>query len=207
MGHLGREELVDLLDGAPTREAATHLRVCDACRRELRDMQSVLEDVLHAEIPEPSPLFWNHLSAHVHRAVQAEQEDQPPGWIGRRGMSSIRFGASWSRRAAVIALAVLIATTAMLMQGNRPGPEVPDEAARAAAVDASLIEPPIAGDDASLAIVADLAADVDWDSARESGFTTHFSEDDDAVSVLTADERSELGRLLQRELGLSRRGA
>ena len=62
-------------------------------------------------------------------------------------------------------------------------------------------------DDPSLSLVADLAAELDWEAAREAGLTTHVGMDDDALSELTSAERSELSRLLQGELSPSRRGA
>jgi hypothetical protein len=55
-------------------------------------------------------------------------------------------------------------------------------------------------DDASLSLVADLAADLSWDDAREAGLTSHVGVDDDAVAQLDDGERHELNRLLKGEL-------
>ena len=69
-------------------------------------------------------------------------------------------------------------------------------------------EPFVIGDDPSLTLVADLAADLDWDAVVEAGLTTHVGMDDDLVLQLTDRERGELRQLLQMELGqLGRRGA
>jgi hypothetical protein len=64
-----------------------------------------------------------------------------------------------------------------------------------------------AEDDPSLSLVADLAADLDWESAGDAGLATHVGADDDAVNQLTDGERRELRQLLQGELSRSRRGA
>jgi hypothetical protein len=62
---------------------------------------------------------------------------------------------------------------------------------------------PRAADDPSLALVTDLAADLDWDEAREAGLTTHVGSDDDAVMLLSDPERRELQELLKREMARS----
>ena len=58
----------------------------------------------------------------------------------------------------------------------------------------------IVGDDATLDLVADLSADIDWDEAAEAGLSIHEGAADKAVTQLTDDERVELRRLLQAEL-------
>ena len=62
-------------------------------------------------------------------------------------------------------------------------------------------------EDPSLSLVADLAADLDWETALEAGLITQVGVDDDALSQLTSVERGELRQLLQGELSPSRRGA
>ena len=60
-------------------------------------------------------------------------------------------------------------------------------------------------DDPSLDMVADLAAQVDWEAAGESGIGLRAHEDasDKAVNQLSDGERRELGRLLREELSHS----
>jgi hypothetical protein len=60
-------------------------------------------------------------------------------------------------------------------------------------------------DDPSLSLVADLAADMDWDAASEAGLTTHVGVDNDAVTDLTDGERRVLNQLLKGEI--AHRGA
>jgi hypothetical protein len=61
------------------------------------------------------------------------------------------------------------------------------------------------GDDPSLSLMANLAADLDWDAASEAGLTTHVGVDNDAVTELTDGERLALNQLLKGEL--AHRGA
>jgi hypothetical protein len=57
-------------------------------------------------------------------------------------------------------------------------------------------------DDPSLELVADLAAQVDWEGAAETsvGLRAHEDPADKAASQLSEGERRELRRLLQEEL-------
>jgi len=73
----------------------------------------------------------------------------------------------------------------------------------AAGDDALAIAGQDAADDASLALVADLAAQMDAEAAVESGLTDHLGGLDELVVTLTAGERGELRRLLKDELAKS----
>ena len=55
----------------------------------------------------------------------------------------------------------------------------------------------------SLALVADLASQMDAEAAVESGLTDHLGGLDEMVVTLTAGERGELRRLLKDELAKS----
>jgi hypothetical protein len=189
MRHLNPEELIDVAEGTRTEASAPHLQTCGACRTQLADLRATMARALEADVPEPSPLFWDHLSARVREAVAAE--GAPPltwfGWLQSGLMtplSAVGF--------AVIVLAVAVTFGVRHM----PGP--------AAAPDAAAYIVPIAqpGDDASLDMVADLAAQVDWEAAGDSGLGVHGHEDaaEKAATQLSDGERRELGRLLQKEL-------
>src|SRR5947207_14104711 len=72
MKHLSPELLVDLAEGARDESSAPHLRECAECRRQLADLRGAMAAAADLDVPEPSPLFWNHLSARVREAVEAE---------------------------------------------------------------------------------------------------------------------------------------
>jgi hypothetical protein len=207
MGHLTPEQLIDLAEGARPESSAPHLRSCERCMAKLAELQATLSAAASVEVPEPSPLFWDHFSARVHEAVEAEAATGGSA-VGRWSwlrVSPIRVGTF-----AVVALALALA-----MRTGRP--EAPVSAP--ASSTATLAEPlgsalpggALSGgaftvtDDPSLLFVEDLAADLDWDAASEAGLTTHVGVDNDAVADLTDSERQVLDQLLKGEL--ARRGA
>src|SRR6185436_8662720 len=81
---------------------------------ELRAMLAAARDV---DVPEPSPLFWDHLSARVSEAVAAEESDarlKPSRYLG------ISRDVAWGALAAGVLIAVAIGTRALA-----PGPMAP----------------------------------------------------------------------------------
>src|SRR5260221_10675904 len=117
MGHLTTGELVDLAEGLRDDRAMSHLAGCDVCRRQLTDLRAMisvgdLDDL--GDVPEPSPLFWDHLSARVRDGMRNERV---PGRAS--------FLLFWPRIAvAALAFAVVVAVVAGL--GSRfvaPGPQ------------------------------------------------------------------------------------
>src|ERR1700693_3635539 len=131
MRHLTSVELVDLAEGTRAESSAPHLDTCEACRHQLAELRAAMSTTEAFDVPEPSPLFWDHLSG--------------------------------------------------------------GEAGAAAAPTEPLAEDP------SLALVADLAADLDWGGATDAGLTA-VGGADGAINQLNADERRELDRLLKEAL-------
>src|SRR4051794_29807445 len=89
--HLNAEELVDIAEGTRGESAAPHLAGCEPCRAQLRELRAMMATARDVDVPEPSPLFWDHLSARISDAIAAAP-GQP------RGSSSV-FGASEGGRA------------------------------------------------------------------------------------------------------------
>ncbi len=67
-----------------------------------------------AEMPEPSPLFWDHLSARVRTAV-AEDVERPAPWTRVLNARVLAGSLGLIGAAAVLAMAVSMRT------GNRSG--------------------------------------------------------------------------------------
>jgi hypothetical protein len=195
MRHLHSDELIDLADGARLESSAPHLQTCEACRRQLAELRAVMAAAARIDVPEPSPLFWDHFSARVHDAVAAGGAPRRASW----------FGLALPLSAAACAVVIIAAVT--LRVGHAPGfvplpaPAVSLPPGEAEVADADLAAVP---DDPSLDLVADLAAQVDWDAAGAPGFEAHLETHEDAadkaVGQLTAVERGELKRLLNEEL-------
>src|SRR5258708_31627248 len=73
--HLNADELVDLAEGAQPESSARHLAACPQCRARLDDLRAMMSAVAGVDVPEPSPLFWDHFSQRVHDAVASEEGD------------------------------------------------------------------------------------------------------------------------------------
>ena len=95
MSHLSRDERLLALDGALDGTRQAHLAGCPACRTDVETLGRVLARVRAVDVPEPSPLFWDHLAARVGDAIAREPAPVPDrGW--------------WSPRLAWAAAAVVI---------------------------------------------------------------------------------------------------
>jgi hypothetical protein len=196
MGHLSSVEFVDLLDGVRSQASEQHLSECDRCRREFAGLREMTAVATSADVPEPSPLFWEHLSARVQEAVTQEV----PGageWSGRASL----FGGWWIRAAAGVAVGALVIAAAVTL-GSRPDvpPPLPPPA-RAQPDPAALTTLQALPDDGSFGLVADFGGTLEWDDLREQmAVSAHPGRLDGGVGELDSGERRELERLLKEEL-------
>jgi hypothetical protein len=140
------------------------------------------------EVPEPSPLFWDHLSQRVREAVAAEPEPAP-GWSSRFNMA---WGGGIFGALAVIVLAVVI-TTRQVPQTLIPAPVVSDVAG------VSFVLPPLE-DDPSWALMGDLASQMDFDEAGAAGLVVAPGAAEGALNQLSQDEQRAVVELLQQEI-------
>jgi hypothetical protein len=140
-------------------------------------------------VPEPSPLFWDHFSARIRQAVQAEagRSAAGTGWWGQS-----RFVLAGS--VALVLLAVWVGFRIDRSTGRTSTSASPAERLEVSG------DPPGASDDPALAFVADLASDLDWEAASEAGLATHLDVDEDVVAQLSEGERRALHDLLKGEL-------
>jgi hypothetical protein len=190
--HLRPDELIDLAEGTRAESSATHLAECAVCRLHLAELKAMMSAAADVDVPEPSPLFWDHFSARVHDAVANEGSPGRSFWI-------------WPRLtlpAAVVAMAALLLAVA-LNTGRVEAPApliVPDPLPPVASVD--LLSDPQSTSDTALTLVAELSSDMDFETAREAGLAARGSAEH-AVTHLTGSELRELQRLLQEELARS----
>jgi hypothetical protein len=182
MTHLTPDELIDAMEGMLPPERQAHLSTCADCRRELDELAGVLNEARQASSPEPSPLFWNHFSARVNRAIDAGSANAWPQWL------------QWQVLLPLGAAAIVIA--ALILTVPRSAPQA-GEAARVAPVAPEALGAP-ASDDNWTAIAA-MVGELDIETASAAGVLEPGMADQ-AVLSLTADERRELTRLLQAEL-------
>ncbi len=177
MTHLTSDELIDAAEGTLDAARQQHLDTCDACRRQVADLASVLGEALAVEMPEPSPLFWAHLSRRVRTAIDAEPQ-AAGGWL------------RWRVLAPIAALALLVMALAVALPRQQTA-SVPL---------ANFAEPAGSLPDQGFAVVAALVGEMDWDTAMSAGLAVSPGAADQAVPGLTATEQQELTRLLKAEL-------
>ena len=198
MAHLKPARLVDLAEGVEAEQSVPHLAECEVCRRALAELRATMAGVSDV-VPEPSPLFWDHLSARVHDAVAEEGRPACVGWLDR-----------WLRPrviAPVLAGALALAIVALTVRSANAPPAAPIPSSMLpVAVTAPLPSlPPLealgASDDPALGLIEDYGTQLGWDDMREEmAVITHPGGIDEAVTTLTAEERQELQQLLEEEM-------
>jgi hypothetical protein len=149
-------------------------------------LASALETTQQVAVPEPSPLFWEHFSRRVRDAVSAE---------------SAAGGGSWQPLAAwrvLVPLAGLALVVAALVVAMPRRAEVPVDLAPA--VVHQIAGERVGENESGWLLVAELVGPIDWETATEAGLGIRPGAAELAVLDLTAEERRELGRLLDAEL-------
>lgn len=203
MTHLTEAEFIDLAEneGALDSRRAAHVEACASCREQLEGLRSMLRETAAVGVPEPSPLFWEHLSARVRDGIAAEPAPARSGWnwIGIRGLMPLAGAA-----AMIVAVlsGVLLVRSVREEITNMPatGQHAGTLATNGASVAASLEATP---DDANAevwAVLTAAASDVAVEDARAAGMHVLPATIDHAVQDMTEAELTELGRLLQSEL-------
>lgn len=179
MTHLTSDELVDALDGVLDPGRQRHLDACPPCRQQCAELGAVLCESRAVGMPEPSPLYWQHLSHRVRTAIDAE----PPaadGW-GR-----------WLHWPVLVPIAALVLILAALTVTVPQSPRVTTDVADGDGAEVERAD--------SFAVVAALMGEMDWETAVSAGLTVAPGAADRAVLELTAAEQQELTRLLEAEL-------
>jgi hypothetical protein len=159
--HVPDESLPDLAEGGGSDADRVHAAACGPCAARVEEAREVLALARRADVPEPSPLYWEAMRRNVGRRI-GEEPHRAPRWAWLAPVAA----------AAVVAVVVL--TT-----GRPRAPSAPPE--RTLAAWSAL---PPAEDDASLEVLEGLAvADGDLaelDEGRGVGaFLAGLSEEDD----------------------------
>jgi hypothetical protein len=203
MIHLTADELVDIAEGTRPESAAPHLAACAECRAGVAELRATLSAVAAVDVPEPSPLFWDHLSRRVHEAIEADGlvDVAPP-----RGALAGRLAALVGGRAfqaALVACASLAVVVLVISRTHAPSPAPGVESAMALATPGvDLFSDSPIENDTPLGLVATLASnlDVDASGAVPDAGLSHLGSADHAVAHMNGAELRELRRLLQQEM-------
>ena len=187
--HLNSDQFVDLAEGTRPEGSAPHLAGCEPCRAQLRELRAMLSAARNADVPEPSPLFWDHLSARVSDAVAEEGAPRErsryvvPGWLAV---------------AAALLIAVVVSSRSTA-PARVPAPLARAEFVSNAPAAPELLDDLASGNDPSLNLVAFLTDEADLDTAREAGLAARGSAEH-AVMHMSDGELRELRRLLKDEM-------
>jgi hypothetical protein len=194
MKHLSPSELVELVEGTLATARVGHLDACDRCRAAAAELENAVQraSAIDEGVPEPSPLFWDHLSARVRAAVAHEHVSRTAGWL-----ASVR---PLAPVAAAVVVLVLVSATMIMRRPAVPVSLQPgtDVAHVEPGMDVDSTIDPAHGEVWEVLTAA--AADLELDEAHAAGMSVPPSAIDRAVQRLSADELNELGRLLQSEL-------
>ena len=185
--HLSSEEFVDAAEGTRPEASLPHLAECDRCRRELADLRRTMAVAVDADVPEPSPLFWEGLSACIGERIDAE--------------SGGSWWQAWIRPRMLVPLsaaALLVLIVALAPQSRNARVTAPVVPAPAAAVEPSNDSGDLAADPL-LTLVSDLSANMDLDSVSAAGLADPDSAEH-AVTHMNTDELTALKQLLQAEM-------
>ena len=175
--HLGPDDFTAALERAPEGRAAAHLAVCVTCREELATLRAQWKELADVDVPEPSPLFWDHFSARVREATAQAGPVATPWWSARRLVWTVGV------TAAVVVLIVGLRWSAP----SRPAITIADGAATDTAI-ALVMFDDVAG-------VFDSMAPDDVDAFTPAGAATWAMVDD-----LTDEERVAFVRLIEQQI-------
>jgi hypothetical protein len=188
--HLTDAEFVEHVEGLLPPERVAHVERCEVCRQQLEGLTSALADARGVDVPEPSPLFWNHFSAQVREAI-----DQPPP-----SRLSAFVNARWPGPALIgAAILALVVIGGFWPRAPRDGPPP------VVSVVMDPVLPPDAAPDSLEAdvewtFVATMADGIDWEAVDAAGLGPRLGSAERAAEDLSPEERNELARLLREQL-------
>jgi hypothetical protein len=96
--HETREQMLEMMSGENSAQAAAHLRGCEACSKELESLRSTMALLDEWTAPEPSPYFDAKLRARLKAEPEAAR-----GW--RQWMAPL---AGWKPAMAVALVALMM---------------------------------------------------------------------------------------------------
>ena len=185
MRHLSPAEFVDEIEGRLPDERRTHLEACVRCSEEIAALRGAMADAQDVEVPEPSPLFWDHFSARVQSAVRETTPDRTHWWRH----PAFAVGCS----------VVLVAALVTGIRDSRPRRTDPGPVPTPAVVSSAAPEAAPA-DDPAWNLLTDIASTMEDDDPHAAPLSVRPAEVDRAVVDLSEAERQELRRLLEDEM-------
>jgi hypothetical protein len=207
MRHLSRAEFVELIEHSPALSAdrVHHAATCAQCRVERDALQPVLERCAEDDVPEPSPLFWDHFSTRVADAVRQETP-RAEGSAGRRWMRSPVTSWAIAGTMALLLIVTVVWRTTLYAPVHERGVSVASSAdgqmlRPAAPVEGVPVSPDLDADsDAAWAVVRAAVDDLHWDEVHAAGLTAGPGAAEGLALEMTVEERAELALVVGEEL-------
>jgi hypothetical protein len=134
--HVSDESLPDLAEGGGSEAERAHAAACPPCAARVEETRAALDLARRADVPEPSPLYWEAMRRGVGRRIAEEP----------------RRTQRWAWLAPMAAATAVVAVVAFLA-GRPPAPSASPEPGLPA-----WSPLPPAEDDASLEVMEGLAA-------------------------------------------------
>lgn len=187
MTHLTPDELIDAVENVLAPQRRAHLNACARCGAEHAALERTWNEARAVTVPEPSPLYWDHLSRRVREAVDGEA-------VARHIPSGRERWYDWRVLAPVAVWVLFVATLASVV------PESTSVLSRATGVPESVEERRLDVLDARWAVMLDTVGEFDVETALDEGLLGHPWSADGAILQLTSAEQQELVRLLNEEL-------
>jgi hypothetical protein len=201
MTHLTESELLDAADGRLDADRQRHAAGCVGCARQLDDLRAVLTHAAEVDVPEPSPLFWDHLSARIREDIAHEAPGRWARWALPSGLRP------WPAAAVAAVAAIALVATVTVFRSSSNDPTTGPDRQRGAEAQTAMVSPadndPVTDDvdgDEAWAVVREVADEVVWDDLTEAAISARPGSAERAVQTLTAAERSELAALIAEEL-------
>jgi hypothetical protein len=79
--HLSDEDVPDFAEGHGSPAGREHVAACPACAARVEEARAVLSLARRAEVPEPSPLYWEAMRRSVGRRIDADRRRSWPAWL------------------------------------------------------------------------------------------------------------------------------
>jgi hypothetical protein len=204
--HLTPEELIDALDRPLPPDRQQHTATCAVCRAERARLDEMVREVGAVDVPEPSPLFWDHLSARINERIALEPA---PATHTRWTLASLseawRVGGwpRWAMAGTALAVCAVLGWLALAARdGASTSPRLDTSVARG-------VTPAINGGDAppldlldeEWAVMERVAEHVAWDDdADTASIDVKPATVEYALNDLSPEERQALVELLRAEM-------
>jgi hypothetical protein len=192
--HLSAPEFVDALEARVAPAVQAHLDCCARCAAQLADLRHTMARASEQQdVPEPSPLFWDHFSARVRAAVDAEPVPVP-------------FWTQWWRP--IVALGAMTAVAALVVwlrapvapAVDRPAP-LTTTAAVTAPVTPSVAVPGVTNDEDDLPwiLIVAMASDLSHEDLHQMVPSDRGGAG--SVEDLTPAQREAFVQLVRQQMG------